>query len=93
MLPKFRRTEFKIQESHFIDKQRRNEFKSFVDTYNFQMGTRRKCSKFSFRMGYITYDMDFRSFLVTPCALTSCHVVIGTQGDDSASGQSDTTGV
>ena len=30
----------------------------------------------------------FGSFQVTPCALTSCHAVIGKQGDDSASGQS-----
>ena len=35
----------------------------------------------------------FGSFLVTPWALTSCHVVINKQGDDSASGQSDQTGV
>ena len=28
----------------------------------------------------------FDLFLVTPCALTSCHVVISKQGDDSASG-------
>ena len=33
----------------------------------------------------------FGSFLVTPCALTSCHVVISKQ--DSASGQSGPTGV
>ena len=25
------------------------------------------------------------SYLVTPCALTSCHVVIGKQGNESAS--------
>ena len=35
----------------------------------------------------------FGSFLVTPCALTSCHVVISKQSDDSASGHSGTTGV
>ena len=35
----------------------------------------------------------FGSFLVTPCALTSCHVVISKQGDDSGSGQSGPTGV
>ena len=35
----------------------------------------------------------FDSFLVNPCALTSCHVVISKQGDDSVSGQSGPTGV
>ena len=29
----------------------------------------------------------FGSFLVTPCALTSCHFVISKQGDGSVSGQ------
>ena len=35
----------------------------------------------------------FGSFLVTPCALTSCHVVSSKQGYDNASGQSGTSGV
>ena len=35
----------------------------------------------------------FGSFLVTPCALTSCNVVISKQGNGSASGQSGPTGV
>ena len=35
----------------------------------------------------------FGSYLVTPFALTSCHVVISKQGDDSTSGQSGPTGV
>ena len=35
----------------------------------------------------------FGSFLVTPYALTSCHVVISKLGEDSASGQSGPTGV
>ena len=35
----------------------------------------------------------FGTFLVTPCALTSCHAVICKQGDDSVSRQSGTTGV
>ena len=35
----------------------------------------------------------FGSFLVTPCALTSCHVVISKQGNDNASGQSGPTDV
>ena len=35
----------------------------------------------------------FGSFLVTPCALTSCHFVISRQGDGSMLGQSDPTGV
>ena len=35
----------------------------------------------------------FGSFLVTPCALTSCHAVMSKQGYDSTSGQSGTTGV
>ena len=29
----------------------------------------------------------FGSFLVTPCALTSCHIVISKQKDDCVSGQ------
>ena len=35
----------------------------------------------------------FGSFLVTLCALTSCHIVINKQGNGSASGQSGPTGV
>ena len=35
----------------------------------------------------------FGSFLVTPCALTSCQVLISKQRNDSASGQSGPTGV
>ena len=35
----------------------------------------------------------FGSFLVTPRDLTSYHAVISKPGDESASGQSDTTGV
>ena len=33
------------------------------------------------------------SFLVTPCALASCHILISKQEDDSASGHSGRTGV
>ena len=33
-----------------MDERRRNEFNSFGDAYNFQMGTRRKCSKLLFRV-------------------------------------------
>ena len=35
----------------------------------------------------------FGSFLVSPCALTSCQVVINKQGDNSMSWQSGPTGV
>ena len=35
----------------------------------------------------------FGSFLVTPCALTSCHVEISKQGDCSGLGQFCPTGV
>ena len=35
----------------------------------------------------------FGSFLVTPCALTSCYAVMSKQEYDSTSGQSDTTSV
>ena len=42
---------------------------------------------------YITYGMDFGLFLVTPCALANCHVVISKQGDGSVSGQSGPIGV
>ena len=36
---------------------------------------------------YITYDMDFRQFLMTTCALKSCDVVISKQGDGSGRGR------
>ena len=35
----------------------------------------------------------FGSFLVTPCALTSCHAVMSKQEYDSTSGHTGTTGV
>ena len=35
----------------------------------------------------------FGSFLVTPCALTSCHVGICKQGDGGVSGQAGQAGV
>ena len=35
----------------------------------------------------------FGLFLVTPCSLTSCHVVISKQGDGRVSGQSGLTDV
>ena len=37
----------------FIDERRWNEFKSFANTYNVQMGTQQKCSKLSFSMNAI----------------------------------------
>ena len=43
----------------------------------------------------VLYNMTwiFGLFLVTLCALTSCHVVISKQGDGSVLGQSGPTGV
>ena len=35
----------------------------------------------------------FGSFLVTTCALTSCHAVTSKQGDESTPGQSGPTGM
>ena len=63
----------------FIDERRRNEFKSFANAYNVQMGTRREFTKFSFRVD--TKDLPlgevvpFQQLLERPMDVLLCERV------------------